>query len=174
MCAFSLPGDAGFHPALRSGEQLSTLHHSQGKGTRNLKIPFSHDWCPSPTRLHNLPSRPPTKSSSRVMLLQPRKTSDSFVATLLKWRLYPPAHGRLPVGAKIKLHCAKKKNRQRRQQSDVVSVRAGSGGAGSRGCCCTQGHKPCMAYCVPSRDANYVNLAELVPLRSMQKESRRA
>lgn len=30
-------------------------------------------------------------------------------------------------------------------------------------CFCTQGHKPCMAYCVPSHDVNYVNLGEQFP-----------
>lgn len=65
------------------------------------------------------------------MLLQSRKTSGCFVATLLKWRLYSPAHGHQPVVAKIKLHSARK-NCLRHSQWDVVAV--GWAGGMGEGC----------------------------------------
>lgn len=76
---FSLPGNAGVQPALWSGEQLSSLYDSQGKGKHNFNIVFI---CLS-AWFHKSPWRP-KENNSPVIPLCLHKEADFFLATFKK------------------------------------------------------------------------------------------
>lgn len=148
---------------------MSTLHHSQGKGTRKPQLVPLACWKappepPPPAGAVFLPGR--DRSGSGVMPLQLHETSDCFVSTLLKRRLLfarPPTAA--CQSAQAYSYTVPNNKEMKTEATFAVGVFGGGGAGGRWGscCCCTQGHQPSMAYCLPSRGANYVNLAEQFP-----------